>query len=233
MLHPLEQVRDHQNPLAHPPALASRQAPQLCRPQFAAKEVCRHRPSPQTWYAYLITLPHLGITGSRYERAGLAGVTAGASAAERVRPGTRWVLLAVGFLWVYNGVNFLAFRVGVDALPAAFLAATRFTVAGIVLLPLAVWRVLADERPDAPSLLTAALLGIVMLVGGQALVIWGVSYLPAGEASVFGSTPPLYLALFAWFVFRQPLDRRKLLGVCVGFFRNGIAGLEFGVGRQF
>src|SRR5207237_7530683 len=67
MLHPLEQVRDHQNPLAHPPALASRQAPQLCRPQFAAKEVCRHRPSPQTWYAYLITLPHLGITGSRYD----------------------------------------------------------------------------------------------------------------------------------------------------------------------
>src|SRR5205807_9939108 len=70
MLHPLEQVRDHQNPLAHPPALASRQAPQLCRPQFAAKEVCRHRPSPQTWYAYLITLPHLGITGSRYKIAG-------------------------------------------------------------------------------------------------------------------------------------------------------------------
>lgn len=57
-------------------------------------------------------------------------MTAGASAAERVRPGTRWVLLAVGFLWVYNGVNFLAFKVGVDALPAAFLAATRFTLLG-------------------------------------------------------------------------------------------------------
>jgi hypothetical protein len=47
MLHPLEHVRDHQNPLADPPALASRQAPQLCRPRFAAKEVCRHRPSPK------------------------------------------------------------------------------------------------------------------------------------------------------------------------------------------
>jgi len=160
-------------------------------------------------------------------------VTAGASAAERVRPGTRWVLLAVGFLWVYNGVNFLAFKVGVDALPAAFLAATRFTVAGIVLLPLAVWRVLADERPDAPSLLTAALLGIVMLVGGQALVIWGVSYLPAGEASVFGSTPPLYLALFAWFVFRQPLDRRKLLGVCVGFLGTALLGWSSASGGSF
>src|SRR6516165_1593165 len=65
MLHPLEHVRDHQNPLTDAPALASRQAPQLGRPRFAAKEVCRHRP-PQTWYAALLTLPHLEITGSRY-----------------------------------------------------------------------------------------------------------------------------------------------------------------------
>src|SRR5271168_4834450 len=67
MLHPLEHVGDHQNPLAHTPALASCQAPQLRRPRFAAKEVCRHRLSPQTWYTCLITLPHLGITGSRYK----------------------------------------------------------------------------------------------------------------------------------------------------------------------
>src|SRR5712691_9001801 len=68
MLHPLEHVRDHQNPLADTTALASCQTPQLGRPRFAAKEVCRHRPSPKTWYACLITLPYLGITGSRYKK---------------------------------------------------------------------------------------------------------------------------------------------------------------------
>src|SRR6266481_5699304 len=47
MLHPLEQVRDHQNPLADTPALVSCQPPQLDRPRFAAKEVCRHRRSPK------------------------------------------------------------------------------------------------------------------------------------------------------------------------------------------
>src|SRR5580704_7824594 len=47
VLHPLEQVRDHQNPLADTPALASCQTPQLGRPRFAAKEICRHRPSPK------------------------------------------------------------------------------------------------------------------------------------------------------------------------------------------
>src|SRR6266404_9705113 len=66
MLHPLEQVRDHQNPLADTTALASCQAPQLDRPRFAAKEICRHRPFPQTWYVCLFAIPHLGITGSQY-----------------------------------------------------------------------------------------------------------------------------------------------------------------------
>src|SRR5262245_9134911 len=47
MLHPLEHVCDHQNPLADTPTLASRQAPQLSRPRFAAKKVCRHTPSPK------------------------------------------------------------------------------------------------------------------------------------------------------------------------------------------
>src|SRR6516225_10751914 len=74
MLHPLEHVRDHQNPLTDAPALASRQAPQLGRPRFAAKEVCRHRP-PQTWYAALLTLPHLEITGSRYKPPKMPPVT--------------------------------------------------------------------------------------------------------------------------------------------------------------
>src|SRR5271163_4505269 len=47
MLHPLEHVGDHQNPLAHTPALAPCQAPQLRRPRFAAKELCRHRLAPK------------------------------------------------------------------------------------------------------------------------------------------------------------------------------------------
>jgi len=160
-------------------------------------------------------------------------VTFGVPGVERAQPGARLVVPAVAFLWFYNGVNFLAFKVGVDALPAAFLAAIRFTAAGLVLLPVAAWRGRAEQRPKARSLLVAGLLGIVMLVGGQALGIWGVRYLPAGTASVFGSTPPLYLALFAWAVFRQPLDRRQLAGVCVGFVGTALLGWSSASGGSF
>src|SRR5258706_14470119 len=82
MLQPLEQVRDHQNPLAHTPALASCQAPQLRRPRFAAKEVYRHCPSPKTWYTRLTALPYLGITGNRYQSS--------CSASTRNSSGTEW-----------------------------------------------------------------------------------------------------------------------------------------------
>src|SRR6516164_6463140 len=47
MLHSLEHVGDHQNPLADTPTLVSCQAPQLGRPRFAAEKVCRHPPSPK------------------------------------------------------------------------------------------------------------------------------------------------------------------------------------------
>src|SRR5215472_8690730 len=67
MLHTLKHVRDHQNPLTDTTALLSCQAPQFDRPRFAAKKVYRHPQSPQSWYAPLLTLPHLEITGSRYK----------------------------------------------------------------------------------------------------------------------------------------------------------------------
>src|SRR5712672_2946404 len=72
MLHPFEQVRDHQNPLADPPALASCHAPQLRRPRFAAKKYAGISYPP--WYACLITLPHLGIPGSRYQTPDCEGI---------------------------------------------------------------------------------------------------------------------------------------------------------------
>src|ERR1700757_1638288 len=67
MLHPLEHVGDHQNPLAHTPALTSCQAPQLGRPRFTAKKVSRHpHPptmvrSPRSLY-HIWRSPEVGIT---------------------------------------------------------------------------------------------------------------------------------------------------------------------------
>lgn len=136
------------------------------------------------------------------------------------------IALAVGYQWIYNGINFVAFKVSVDALPALVVAALRFSIAGLVLLPFAAWRIHRGQRVTVRQLLAAATIGFVMLIGSQTLAIWGVRDLPAGVASVFGSAPPLFLALFAWGWLRQPLGRRQLLGVLVGFAGLALMGLS-------
>jgi len=131
------------------------------------------------------------------------------------------VALAVGYQWFYNGVNFLAFKVSGDAMHPVVVATLRFGGAALLILPLALWR-LRSHPTTARQLASAAAIGVVMLVAGQTLSIWGTHFLPAGVASVFGSAPPLFLALFAWLLFRQPLARRQVAGVAIGF-----AGLAF------
>ncbi len=122
------------------------------------------------------------------------------------------VVLAVGYQWFYNGGNFVAFKIGGDAIHPLLLAAMCFTVSAAVVLPLALWRL--RSRPARRSeLVAAAGLGVTMLVGGQSLGMLGTHLLPAGVASVFGSAAPIFVALFTWAVLREPLGLRQVCGV--------------------
>ena len=95
-------------------------------------------------------------------------------------------------------------------------ATLRFSLAALIHLRFALAR--RRRSPEsARELGGAALIGVTMLVASQALAIWGTHFLPAGVAAVFGSSAPLFLALFAWGVFHQPLTSRQVGGVAIGF----------------
>jgi len=126
------------------------------------------------------------------------------------------VLLAVGYQWFYNGANFVAFKVGSDAVHPLLLATMRFAIAALIILPFGLWRLY--RRPAGRwELANAAGLGVTMLVGSQSLAIIGTHLLPAGVASVFGSAAPIFLALFAWIALREPLGVRQVCGIALGF----------------
>lgn len=136
--------------------------------------------------------------------------------------GSKLVILGVGYQWLYNGINFLAFKVGGDAFHPLMLATLRFDIAAILIIPLAAWRWRLH-----PALMRefagAALLGPIMLIGSQTLAIWGTHFLPAGVASVFGSAAPVFLALFAWVFLRQAPGKRQLAGIALGLI--GLAAM--------
>ena len=140
--------------------------------------------------------------------------------ASTARTTSALVILGVGWTWFYNGANFLAFKIGGEAFHPLMLAALRFGIAALVVLPLATWR--GRRRPASIcELAGAALLGPVMLIGSQTMAIWGTHFLPAGVASVFGSAAPVFLALFAWMFLRELPGRRQVAGIAFG-----LAGLS-------
>ncbi len=142
------------------------------------------------------------------------------------------VCLAVGYQWFYNGANFLAFKVAGDAIHPLIVAALRFSLATAILLPFAFLR---WQRSPATfrELSSAALVGTVMLVASQAMAIWGAHFLPAGVAAVFGSSAPLFLALFAWALSRRPPSLRQAAGILLGFTGLVLMGWSSSTGGGF
>lgn len=133
-------------------------------------------------------------------------------------------MAGVGWTWLYNGANFVAFKVGGDGFHPVMLAALRFGIAALAIMPFAIWR-WRRNAASLPEMAGAALLGPMMLIGSQTMAIWGTHSLPAGVASVFGSAAPVFLALFAWVFLRTVPTRRQIVGIALGL--AGLAAMAW------
>ncbi len=93
---------------------------------------------------------------------------------------------------------------------------------GAVVFALLAWRrgVLRIERRDVPALIGCALIGVA---ANQELFVQGLSRSTATKASVLGSTIPVFTALVAIVLGREPVHPRRLLGIAVAF--SGVAAL--------
>ncbi|MBM0276063.1 EamA family transporter [Micromonospora tarensis] len=125
--------------------------------------------------------------------------TALASRAAAATPTLIWTaLIVVYLLW---GSTYLAIRVAVETLPPLLSAALRFAVAGLVLaVVLRLRRGPGSLRVDRRQLGSAALVGVLLLAGGNGLVVLAESgppgvAVPSGIAALLVATVPLLVVL--------------------------------------
>lgn len=140
------------------------------------------------------------------------------SAAWRTR-----VIVAFAAVYVIWGSTYLAIRVGVQQLPPALFAGSRFVVAGILLALYA--RLSGQKFPvHLREWRTIAITALFMLVGANGLVVWGEQWVPSNQAALIVATTALWLAGFGTLgAHGQKLGPRTVLGLTVGFF--GVAML--------
>jgi drug/metabolite transporter (DMT)-like permease len=103
-------------------------------------------------------------------------------------------LIAYLVVCVFWGSTYLAIKVGVTELPPFLFAGLRFLVAGLILLALA--RALGDPLPRRSDWRTLTIVGVLLLAGGNAFVVWAEQYVGSGIASIFVVTVAMWTALF-------------------------------------
>lgn len=140
------------------------------------------------------------------------------------RPGGLRVAVAFAAVYLVWGSTYLAIRWGLASFPPFVLAGLRFLLAGGALAAWTLGR--GTPTPTARHWRSAAVLGGLMLFGGNASVVWATTRVPSGLVAVLVAFVPLWVALLSYVV---PGGRRPgpagLAGVIVG-----LAGIALLVG---
>ncbi|HEV8305004.1 MAG TPA: EamA family transporter [Gemmatimonadales bacterium] len=132
-------------------------------------------------------------------------------------------LIAYLIVCVFWGSTYLAIKVGVGELPPFLFAGLRFLAAGVLLLGIA--RALGDPLPRrAGDWRTLAIVGLFLLAGGNALVVWAEQYTASGVASIFVVTVALWMAFFDAIIpgGSGDLNWRVVAGLILGFLGTAL-----------
>ena len=106
------------------------------------------------------------------------------------------VLLAFAAVYIIWGSTYLAIRVVLETLPPFTMAGVRFVLAGLLLY--AWMRLRGQAAPSLRQWRSAAVVGGLLLLGGNGGVVWAQQRVPSGVAALLVSTVPLWFALLGW-----------------------------------
>lgn len=125
-----------------------------------------------------------------------------------------WIaLLALYIVW---GSTYLAIRFAVETIPPFFHAGIRFFVSGIILL---IWQKIRGESLPTPrQWRNTAVIGLLLLLGGNGLVSWAEQTIPSGIAALIIGAVPLFMVVTeAWRPGGAKPNWQAILGLLVGF----------------
>lgn len=128
------------------------------------------------------------------------------------------VRIAIAMLVIYTiwGSTYLGIRIAVESIPPFIMAGTRFLVSGLILV---IWRWLAgDPAPTRKQWISAGIIGLFLLLGGNGLVSWAEKRIDSGIAALLVGTAPIWMVLIdALFSSRSRPRWQSLVGLITGF----------------
>lgn len=126
------------------------------------------------------------------------------------------LLLAFVAVYIIWGSTYLAIRFAIESIPPLLMAGVRFSIAGLILFFIA--RIKSKERIKWVHFRSAAIIGILLLLGGNGGVVWAEQWVPSGITALLISTVPVWVALIHWVMpGSEKPTLKNILGVVLGF----------------
>jgi drug/metabolite transporter (DMT)-like permease len=122
-----------------------------------------------------------------------------------------------GLVYLLWGSTYLAIDIAVERIPPALMCATRFTIAGIIMLGYCLLRGV-KVRYSPKKLLQLAIIGNLLLMGGNLTLSYAERNIPTGLAAMLVASMPLwFLLLDSLLLSHHRLSGRGLAGLALGF----------------
>jgi drug/metabolite transporter (DMT)-like permease len=139
------------------------------------------------------------------------------------RSPSRWsVILAFALVYVFWGSTYLGIDIAIQSIPPALMCGIRFSIAGVVLLAYCYFRG-QNIRYSAQQLAQLAIIGILLLMGGNLTLAYAEEYVPSGLAALLVAVTPLWLlVLDALLLGTHRISQRGLVGLALGIAGSAI-----------
>ncbi len=130
---------------------------------------------------------------------------------------SRWkIILAFGLVYFFWGSTYLGIGIAVENTPPAVMCATRFSIAGTLMLA---YCALTGRRVrfSARQLSHLAAVGILLLMGGNLTLSYAERVVPTGLAALLVAVTPLwFLVLDSLLLGDHHIARRGKIGLAIG-----------------
>ncbi|MFI2606909.1 EamA family transporter [Kitasatospora sp. NPDC018619] len=135
--------------------------------------------------------------------------------------GAVWLALLV--VYVVWGSTYLAIRIAVETMPSFLSAAARFLTAGLLLAGyLLVRQGPAGLKVTGRQLASSALVGLLLLTGGNGMVVLGETSVPSGLAALLVAAVPLWMVVLTAFGGGERPQPAEVAGVLLGLVGLGV-----------
>ncbi len=126
------------------------------------------------------------------------------------------VILAFGLVYLFWGSTYLAIDIAVQTIPPALMCGVRFFIAGVVML--AVCAATGRRvRYSARQIALSAVVGILLLMGGNLTLAWAELSVPSGLAAlIIAITPLWFLVLDSLLLGHHRVSWRGKAGLALG-----------------